>query len=79
MKSLIVQSIAALMLLSFPSQAKHKCDPFMQDLKKVQSKLKQGYSVQRGERLKHQEKQARKLWWQCKNNKLPKKYKRVKG
>lgn len=66
-----------LMLLAQPVQAKDKCDPFMVDLKKIQSKLKNGYSVKQGEKLKKQEKQARRLWWLCKNNKLPKKYKKV--
>lgn len=79
MKILTTISPVILILLSQPIHAKDKCDPFMDDLKKVQSKLKQGYTVSKGEKLKKQEKQARKLWWLCKNNKLPKKYKKVKG
>ena len=62
----------SLLILSPVVVAKPNCSPFLDDLKKVQSKLRAGYNVKQGEKLKAKEKKMKKLWWQCKNNKLSK-------
>ena len=54
------------------ANAKPDCTPLHDDLKKVQSKLRYGYQVKQGEKLKIKEKKMKKLWWLCRQNKLPK-------
>ncbi|WNC73038.1 hypothetical protein RGQ13_03380 [Thalassotalea psychrophila] len=60
----------SLLMLSPIAAAKPNCSPLQDDLKKVRSQLRSGYSAKQGEKLKIKEKKAKKLWWQCKTNKL---------
>lgn len=64
----------SLLLATLPNiaQAKLDCSYYQQKLKSTQSKLRAGYNVKQGEKLKKQEKQLRRLWWLCANNRLPK-------
>ena len=54
------------------AQAKLDCSYYQQKLKLTQNKLRAGYNVKQGEKLKKQEKQLRRLWWLCTNNRLTK-------
>ncbi|WNC67974.1 hypothetical protein RI845_15790 [Thalassotalea nanhaiensis] len=62
----------SIFIISPTINAKPDCSPLLDDLKKVQSKLRSGYSVKQGEKLKTKEKKMKELWWQCRNNKLSK-------
>ncbi|WOH39470.1 hypothetical protein RI844_09640 [Thalassotalea fonticola] len=64
--------IISIFFISPSAISKPNCSPLLEDLKIVQSKLRAGYNVKQGEKLKVKEKKAKKLWWQCKNNKLSK-------
>ena len=62
----------SILIISLGVAAKPDCSPLHDDLKNVQSKLRSGYSVKQGEKLKIKEKKIKKLWWQCRTNKLSK-------
>lgn len=62
----------SIFFISAAVNAKPNCSPLLDDLKTVQSKLRSGYNVKQGEKLKVKEKKMKKLWWRCKNNKLSK-------
>jgi hypothetical protein len=57
---------------------KKQCEPYLDNLRNIQSQQKQGHSLKRGERLNKLETKARKNWWQCEQGKL-KKAKRSKN
>ncbi|QBY03757.1 hypothetical protein E2K93_04890 [Thalassotalea sp. HSM 43] len=62
----------SMLLFSANSYAfsKQQCQYFDNKLDKVRSKLRYGYGPKEGERLKYQEKQIKRVWWLCINNKL---------
>lgn len=75
MKTLTVTlTISLLLMLPLLVEAKPDCSEYRNKFNNIQSQLKHGYSVKQGERLKIKEQQARKLWWLCTKNMLPKKY-----
>ncbi|OUS32824.1 hypothetical protein A9Q98_00410 [Thalassotalea sp. 42_200_T64] len=64
--------LASIICLSCSAAAKPNCQYYLIQLKKVQSQLRAGYTVEQGEKLKKKEKHARKLWWLCSKNMLTK-------
>jgi len=64
--------VLSLLILTPVVAAKPNCSPLQDDLKNIRSQLRSGYSVKQGEKLKAKEKKIKKLWWQCKTNKLSK-------
>ncbi|MDN3652006.1 hypothetical protein QWY77_04395 [Thalassotalea ponticola] len=77
--SIITIGVICLTLITaFPSTAEasannvNGCQFFDDKLKKIRSKMRHGYSAKQGEKLKYQEKQIRRIWWLCVNNKMTK-------
>ena len=72
---LTVPLITILMLmLPLRAETRPDCSEYRDEFRNIQSQLKHGYNVKQGEKLKIKEQRARKLWWLCTKNMLPKKY-----
>jgi hypothetical protein len=62
------------MLLYIPVSyaGKSQCQPYLDELRNIQSQQREGYSAKRGESLNKREAKARKKWWGCERGLLKK-------
>jgi len=51
---------------------KKRCKSYLDKLHNIQAQQRAGYSASKGISLNEREAKARKTWWDCENNKLPK-------
>lgn len=50
------------------SNTKNKCQKYLNQVRSIQAKQREGYSAQQGNQLRQKEAKARDNWWKCKNS-----------